>query len=101
MEMHWTALLEKVILDKGVMQNPDFRNYLIPTSLDVPRIDTTLLEMHNVHGPYGAKGIGEMPNIPTPAAINNAIANAIGVRFFELPVDSESVWRAMRKATGK
>lgn len=95
------ALMEKVILDKGVMQNPDFKNYLIPTSLDVPRIDTTLLEMHNVHGPYGAKGIGEMPNIPTPAAINNAIANAIGVRMFELPVDSESIWRAIQAGVEK
>lgn len=95
------ALLEKVILDKGVIQNLDFRNYLIPTSLDVPEIDAKLLEMHNVHGPYGAKGIGEMPNIPTPATINNAIANAIGARIYELPIDSESVWRAIRGATKK
>jgi CO/xanthine dehydrogenase Mo-binding subunit len=94
------ALLEKVILDKGMIQNLDFRNYLIPTSLDVPKIDSILLEMHNIHGPYGAKGIGEMPNIPTPAAINNAIANAIGARIYELPVDSETVWRAIRGAAG-
>jgi CO/xanthine dehydrogenase Mo-binding subunit len=87
-----------VIIDQGVIQNLDFRNYLIPTSLDVPRIDAALVEMSNVHGPFGAKGIGEMPNIPTPAAVNNAIANAIGVRLFDLPIDSESVWRAMRGA---
>ena len=90
------ALLEKVILDKGVMQNLDFRNYLIPTSLDMPEIESKLLEMSNVHGPFGAKGIGEMPNIPAPAAINNAIANAIGARLFDLPIDSESVWRALQ-----
>lgn len=95
------ALLEKVILDKGVIQNLDFRNYLIPTSLDVPQIDAKLLEMHNIHGPYGAKGIGEMPNIPTPAAVNNAIANAIGARLYELPIDSESVWRAIQGMTKK
>jgi nicotinate dehydrogenase large molybdopterin subunit len=95
------ALLEKVIIDKGVIQNLDFRNYLIPTSLDVPRIDAALLEMSNAHGPFGAKGIGEMPNIPTPATINNAIANAIGARLFELPIDSESVWRAMKGSAGK
>ena len=92
------ALLEKVIIDKGVIQNLDFRNYLIPTALDVPEIEATLLEMPNVHGPFGAKGIGEMPNIPAPAAINNAIANAIGVRLYELPIDSESVWRAIQGA---
>jgi len=95
------ALLEKVILDKGIMQNLDFRNYLMPTSLDVPVIDSTLFEMRNVHGPYGAKGIGEMPNIPTPATINNAIANAIGVRLFELPLDSESVWMAIQGSAKK
>jgi nicotinate dehydrogenase large molybdopterin subunit len=95
------ALLEKVILDKGLIQNLDFRNYLIPTSLDVPKIDATLLEMPNVHGPFGAKGIGEMPNIPTPATINNAIANAIGARLTELPIDSESVWRAIQGAAAR
>jgi CO/xanthine dehydrogenase Mo-binding subunit len=81
------ALLEKVILDKGVIQNLDFRAYLIPTSLNVPQIDAKLIEMHNIHGPYGAKGLGEMPNIPTPAMVNNAI----GTRIFELPIDSGSV----------
>jgi len=54
-----------------------------------------------MHGPYGAKGIGEMPNIPTPAAVNNAIANAIGTRIFEVPIDSESVWRAIQTAPKK
>jgi CO/xanthine dehydrogenase Mo-binding subunit len=95
------ALLEKVILDQGVIQNLDFKDYLIPTSMDVPKIDAKLLEMHNIHGPYGAKGIGEMPNIPTPAAVNNAIANAIGARLYELPIDSESVWRAIQGMTKK
>lgn len=90
------ALLEKVIIDQGVIQNLDFKDYLIPTSMDVPLIEAKLLEMHNIHGPYGAKGIGEMPNIPTPAAVNNAIANAIGARLYELPLDSESVWRAIQ-----
>ena len=95
------ALLEKVILDEGVIKNLDFKDYLIPTSLDVPVIDARILEMHNIHGPYGAKGIGEMPNIPTPAAVNNAIANAIGTRIFEVPIDSESVWRAIQMAAKK
>jgi CO/xanthine dehydrogenase Mo-binding subunit len=95
------ALMEKVVLDKGIIQNLDFKDYLIPTSLDVPIIDAKLLEMPNIHGPFGAKGIGEMPNIPTPATINNAIANAIGARIYELPIDSESVWRAIRGMTKK
>jgi CO/xanthine dehydrogenase Mo-binding subunit len=92
------ALMEKVVIDKGVIQNLGLNDYLIPTSLDVPEITSSMIEKHNIHGPFGAKGIGEMPNIPTPAAINNAIANAIGARLYELPLDSESVWRAMQGA---
>jgi CO/xanthine dehydrogenase Mo-binding subunit len=90
------ALMEKVILDKGIIQNLGLKDYLIPTSLDVPEISATIIEQHNAHGPFGAKGIGEMPNIPTPAAVNNAIANAIGVRLYELPIDSEAVWKAIQ-----
>jgi CO/xanthine dehydrogenase Mo-binding subunit len=92
------ALMEKVVMDKGVIQNLALNDYLIPTSLDVPPITSSMIEKHNIHGPFGAKGIGEMPNIPTPAAISNAISNAIGARLYELPLDSESVWRAMRGA---
>jgi nicotinate dehydrogenase large molybdopterin subunit len=90
------ALMEKVILDKGVIQNLGLKDYLIPTALDVPEISATIIEKHNAHGPFGAKGIGEMPNIPTPAAVNNAIANAIGVRVYDLPIDSEAIWRAIQ-----
>ena len=93
------ALMEKVILAEGVIQNLGLKDYLIPTSLDVPEIDATIIEKPNIHGPFGAKGIGEMPNIPTPAAINNAIANAIGARLYEVPLDSEAVWRAIRGRT--
>ncbi len=95
------ALTEKVVIDKGVIQNLGLKDYLIPTSLDIPEIASTMIEKHNIHGPFGAKGIGEMPNIPTPAAINNAIADAIGARLYKLPLDSESVWRAMRDAKEK
>jgi CO/xanthine dehydrogenase Mo-binding subunit len=90
------GLMEKVVLDEGVIQNLGLKDYLIPTSLDMPEITAALVEKHNIHGPYGAKGIGEMPNIPTPAALNNAVANAIGVRIFEVPIDSEAVWKALR-----
>ncbi len=72
------ALMEEVVLKSGVTQNLSLQNYLIPTILDVPRIKSIILEMPNAHGPYGAKGIGEMPNIPATPAILNAIANACG-----------------------
>lgn len=91
------ALLEKVIIDKGVIKNLELKDYLVPTALDVPEVKSIIIEHNNIHGPFGAKGIGEMPNIPTPAAVSNAIANATGVRLFNLPADSESVWKAIQK----
>jgi CO/xanthine dehydrogenase Mo-binding subunit len=94
------ALTEKVIIDKGYIKNLGLKDYIIPTSLDVPEITSQLIEKYNMHGPFGAKGIGEMPNIPTPAAINNAVANATGVRMFDVPIDSESVWKAIQKYRG-
>jgi len=90
------AIMEKVIIDKGMIKNLGLKDYLIPTALDMPEIKSRILEHHNIFGPFGAKGIGEMPNIPTPAAIANAIANAIGTRVYDLPIDSESIWKAVQ-----
>jgi CO/xanthine dehydrogenase Mo-binding subunit len=94
------ALMENVVIDKGYIRNLGLENYLIPTSLDVPKIKPIILEVNNMHGPYGAKGIGEMPNIPATPAILNAIANACGARVRALPADPEGVFRALREAGG-
>ncbi|MBW2205622.1 MAG: xanthine dehydrogenase family protein [Deltaproteobacteria bacterium] len=94
------ALMEEVVVEKGAIQNLSLRNYLIPTSLDVPDIKPIILEVENKHGPYGAKGIGEMPNIPATPAIVNAIANACGGRVRSLPADPERVFRAIQAAGG-
>ena len=72
------ALMEEIVLKDGVIQNLSLQNYLIPTSLDVPGDQIDHPGDANDHGPYGAKGIGEMPNIPATPAILNAIANACG-----------------------
>jgi len=94
------ALMEEVAVDRGYIQNTSLRNYLIPTSLDVPDIKPIILEVENKYGPYGAKGIGEMPNIPATPAILNAIANACGGRVRSLPADPEAVFRAIQEAGG-
>lgn len=95
------ALMENVVLDKGCIQNLGLENYLIPTSLDVPKVKPIILEVANKYGPYGAKGIGEMPNIPATPAIINAIANACGGRVRSLPADPEGVFRAIQNAGGQ
>jgi CO/xanthine dehydrogenase Mo-binding subunit len=94
------ALMENVVVDQGYIQNKSLRNYLIPTSLDVPDTRSIILEVENKYGPYGAKGIGEMPNIPATPAVLNAIANACGGRVRSLPADPEGVFRAIREAGG-
>lgn len=94
------ALMEEVALKEGHIQNLHLGDYLIPTSLDVPDIKPIVLEVENKYGPYGAKGIGEMPNIPATPAILNAIANACGGRVRSLPADPERVYWAIKEAGG-
>jgi CO/xanthine dehydrogenase Mo-binding subunit len=92
------ALTEEVAIENGYIQNLSLRDYLIPTSLDVPDIKPIILEVENKFGPYGAKGIGEMPNLPATPAILNAIANACGGRVRDLPADPEKVYWAIKEA---
>ena len=94
------ALMEEIALKDGHIQNLHLGEYLIPTSLDVPPIKPVILEVENKYGPYGAKGIGEMPNIPATPAILNAIANACDGRVRSLPADPEKVFWAMKEAGG-
>jgi CO/xanthine dehydrogenase Mo-binding subunit len=94
------ALMEEIALENGHIQNLHLGDYLIPTSLDVPQIKPIILEVENPYGPYGAKGIGEMPNIPATPAILNAIANACGGRIRSLPADPEKIFWAIKEAGG-
>lgn len=70
------ALLEEVVTRRGRMSNAQLTNYAIPTTIDTPRIDVTLLERPYRHGPFGAKGVGELPIDGAPAAIANALRHA-------------------------
>ncbi len=89
------ALCEKMQTDGGRIVTPDFATYIIPTAADVPEIDAVFVEHPYSRGPFGAKGIGETPAMPGAAAIANAVAHAIGVRFEELPITAESVKRVL------
>jgi len=94
------ALMEEVAMVDGVPQNLNLQDYLIPTTLDMPDIKPIIIEVENKFGPYGAKGIGEMPNIPATPAILNAITDACGGRVRSLPADPERVFNAIREAGG-
>jgi CO/xanthine dehydrogenase Mo-binding subunit len=91
------ALMEEIVLKEGMIQNLTLQNYIIPTALDMPGIVPVIVEHPNIYGPYGAKGVGEMANIPVAPAITNAIANAIGARIYDLPANPERVYIALRR----
>ncbi|MDH3553220.1 MAG: hypothetical protein OER22_11445, partial [Gammaproteobacteria bacterium] len=70
--------------------------YKMPSILHTPTIVSHIVEHPTSTGPYGAKGVGELPSIPTSAAITNAIYRATGVRMRSLPVDQDELLRAVR-----
>lgn len=90
------ALCEDMIYDeKGRIKNNNFLDYRMPGSKDVPKIYTDFVETDDPEGPYGAKGIGEPALNPVAAAVVNAIYDAIGIRFYKLPVTPEKVLMAL------
>ncbi len=93
------ALLEVSQLDEdGRQRNPHLLDYKLVTASDAPRIDVDWIETPAQNGgPKGSKGVGEPPTVPTPGAIANAIARAVGARVTELPMTPERVWAAMQQ----
>src|SRR4029079_15478941 len=81
------ALNEEYFYDeKGTLRNAGFLDYRMPTTLDLPLIETVLIEVPNPGHPIGIRGVGEVPIVPPLAAIQSAVADAIGVRFNQLPI---------------
>ncbi len=89
------ALYEKVIWQKGRMQNNQMTNYIMPTSSDLPPIRVFFEELGNVHGAFGAKGIGELPMDGPAPAILNAIEDALRVPFDSIPLLPEDIFEAL------
>ncbi len=90
------ALNEEYIFDaEGRMVNPNFLDYRMPTSLDLPMIDTVIVEVANPGHPYGVRGVGEVCIVPPMAAVANAIHDAVGVRLTELPMSPARVLEAL------
>jgi CO/xanthine dehydrogenase Mo-binding subunit len=91
------ALYEKVVWKNGRMQNGQMTNYIMPTSADLPPIRVFFEEIGNVHGAYGAKGIGELPMDGPAPAILNAVEDALGTRFDSVPLLAEDIFEAVSK----
>ncbi len=96
------ALFEEVKFnDRGQIINASLGEYKVPTALDVPQVESIIIESNEPNGPFGAKEVGEGAIMPTIPAILNAVYDATGVRITELPVTSERIWRALKEKKEK
>lgn len=95
------ALGEELIYEGGRQVNPAYLHYPLPRAADVPAIRPILVEHPDPMGPHGAKGIGEISMIPTPAAVANAVAHALAVRVRELPLTPDRILEAVRRAESR
>lgn len=91
----WGMSEEYFYDENGQMRNASFLDYRMPTALDVPMIDTVIIEVPNPAHPFGVRGVGEVPIVPPPAALGAAIYNAVGVRMTELPMAPHKVCKAI------
>ena len=96
----WALNEEYYFDDNGRMMNPTFLDYRMPTSLDLPMIDTVIVEVANSGHPYGVRGVGEVPIVPPMAAIANGIHEATGLRMRSLPMSPRKVLEAEWEQNG-
>lgn len=94
----WALNEEYFMNEEGRMANSSLLDYRMPTALDLPMIDTVIVEIENPSHPYGVRGVGEVPIVPPLAALANAINDAIGIRMSELPMNPPAVTKAMQES---
>ena len=94
------AVMEELTLDNGKVANANLGDYKLPTIRDIPRLETVLVESEGGLAPHGGKAIGEFANNNPPAAVANAVADAVGVRLFEIPVTAEKVYSGLHGGLG-
>ena len=93
----WALNEEYYMSPDGAMQNSSFLDYRMPTALDLPMIDTVIVEVPNPGHPFGVRGVGEANIVPPPAAIANAVYRAAGIRMRRLPMNPPAVMEAIWK----
>ncbi len=94
----WALSEDYTYAEDGRMLNSSFLDYRMPTALDLPMIETVVVEVPNPRHPYGLRGVGEAPIIPPLAALHNAVYHATGVRVNKLPLSPTSVLEALQAA---
>lgn len=90
------AVSEAVVIEDGRILNPSLTTYLMPMAADVPSVENILVEVPTEDGPFGARAVAEPPGFGPPAAIANAIEDAVGVRIKDLPLSADKILRALQ-----
>ena len=90
------ALTEHLLIEDGAVSNLHLGDYKLPTTMDMPELTTALVESRSGPAPYAGKAVGEHSNVAIPAAVANAVFDAVGVRLTNLPVTAEKVYRGLK-----
>ncbi len=94
------SLMENFITTNGITRTKELSTYMIPTSVDIPdEVQSVIVEIPDPIGPYGARGMGEMPYLPFVPAVIEAVYQATGVLFNRFPLTAEAVLRGLGKIT--
>ncbi|MDG7052033.1 MAG: xanthine dehydrogenase family protein molybdopterin-binding subunit, partial [Nitrososphaerota archaeon] len=95
------AITEELTYDvDGKPLNTNYTTYIVPSTTDIPSIDVRFVDAVEKYGPYGAKGVGEIPIVPVASSITNAVHDAIGMRFRELPLSPPKVSSRIQQNKG-
>lgn len=95
------TLFEQMIVEKGEVTNPNFKEYRVPRAKDIPPIRVIFVESNDPNGPYGAKGLAEPALTAIAPAIANAVYNAVRIRITHLPISPQKILTALRKREAK
>ena len=90
------ALTEHLVVRDGAVISLNLGDYKLPTAMDIPQLTTVLMETNAGPAPFAGKAIGEMSNVAVPAAIANAVFDAVGVRLVDLPITAEKVYAGLK-----
>ncbi len=85
------AVMEELVYEDGVLRNPSFTDYLLPTALDMPNVEAVIIEEPSSWGPFGAKGFAEVPTIAATPAVMAAIRNATGLSLTRAPLRPDDI----------
>jgi CO/xanthine dehydrogenase Mo-binding subunit len=95
------GVMEELVMDGGKIANNNLGDYKLPAIKDIPELKTVLIKTTGGVGPFDSKPIGEFANNAPPAAIANAISDAVGVHLFELPIKAEAVYQALKRSNDR